>query len=90
MIGSLEKGRRGRSFFKEREMKDCDGNNSLCRVDLDLNILFMAEHTKGSGRAEKLCLAFSKTHTYTFVKLTMIIQSIIVKHIHTTPARNHM
>ena len=30
------------------------------------HILFMTEHDKGLGRAKKLCLALSKTHTYTY------------------------
>ena len=28
------------------------------------HILFMTEHDKGLGRAKKLCLALSKTHTH--------------------------
>ena len=30
------------------------------------HILFMTEHDKGLGRAKKLCLALSKTHTCTY------------------------
>ena len=31
------------------------------------HILFMTEHDKGLGRAKKLCLALSKTHTHAHI-----------------------
>ena len=34
------------------------------------HILFMTEHDKGLGRAKKLCLALSKTHTCTYNLIT--------------------
>ena len=34
------------------------------------HILFMTEHDKGLGRAKKLCLAHSKTHTCTYNLIT--------------------
>ena len=39
------------------------------------HILFMTEHDKGLGRAKKLCLALSKTHTCTYNLFTLIKQA---------------
>ena len=46
-------------------------NVKVCHIQfskprLVKHILFMTEHDKGLGRAKKLCLALSKTHTCTY------------------------
>ena len=56
-------------------------------------ILFMTEHEKGLGRAKKLLQdthTHRHSHMYTYYEFIMIVQNVILKYFHISPAKgNH-